>query len=378
MSGSETTTFRRIAPLILVSAAILAFRAFKRCDSNQPEAQPAPTAAKAQAPIAPSTPPTKPQARQPDQDRPQPSAKTGAKPTSAPGSPASALKIFNWNLQNFSGIDSQKRWRDIQKGPEHGGDKPKLASDRPPRRHNLAKIKSIIAERDPDIITFQEVVDKAAVNRVFGQYAWQFSRHGGRGKQFLALGYKKQSKVQCRAQPDIEGLSARKTVRPGLRARCQHPKYADFQVIVVHLKAGPKGYTLREHQGQVLFDVLRSSSIDTVITGDWNFSGDGHIDGRSERQRFAQRAQTRAQLLESKLDLPCTSYWPGKERRDGKMETSVLDGFWVRGFGPSAAPPPTEVLGACRDQKCRPLRGDPGIPTELRGLSDHCPLALHL
>lgn len=389
MPGPAPSNLRRIAPLILVAGAVLAFRACKGSEAPLSEHDQPGTnkPADSQGNLPPKHPAAAEKrgledaiAEAQNALSKQASSKKEASPTQSPRpspSPGATLKLFDWNLENFSGIDHQKHWRDTQKDKSKS-QHPRLADNRPPRRHNLAKIQALVAEQAPDIISFQEVIDKEAVIRLFGDYQWQFTRHGGRGQQFLALGYNKQSGVKCQALPDIEGLSARKTVRPGLRARCQSPAYPDFQVINVHLKASPKGSTLREHQWKVLFDLLRSSSQDTIIVGDWNFAGNGNIDGRRERERFRQRAQSQAQLYESELDLPCTSYWPGKERRDGKMETSVLDGYWLRGFGSPKKPPKTQVLGACRDQNCRPLKGDPGIPAPLRGLSDHCPLALHL
>lgn len=282
------------------------------------------------------------------------------------------LRLLDWNLENFSGRSLSQAPDRIPspRGRHHSGS---MA-----RGHDLSAIRSLLRDHNPDLVTFQEILEPKSLPKVFPDFEWKWTRHGGRGKQFIAFGQRKSSKISCRALPDLEQLSAGKSVRPGLRALCSYPGRPDFELLAVHLKAGSKGYDLRTEQWEKIFKTLRKGKNPTVVVGDLNFAGQnnptGPKDDEAERKLFSKRARSKVQLLESELSLPCTAYWQGENRRDGLLESSVLDGIWMRGFGQDPAPK-SQVLGACERKKCSRIPGGRGRKAAaMAGLSDHCPL----
>lgn len=287
--------------------------------------------------------------------------------------PGSAkVRLLDWNLENFSG-------RSLRQAPDRAPSPRGRHQEGPPvRGHDLSAIRSLLRKQDPDLVTFQEVLEPKKLQEIFTDYAWRWTRHGGRGKQFIAFGQKKDGPLSCRALPDLEKLSAGRSVRPGLRARCSHPERPDFELIVVHLKAGLKGHDLREEQWSTIFKTLRKTRTPTVVVGDLNFAGamhgQGPKDDEAERKVFSKRARASVNLFESQLSVPCTAYWQGEDKRDGLLESSVLDGIWLRGFGQDPAPQ-SQVLGACEQKRCKMIPGGRGRKAAaMAGLSDHCPL----
>lgn len=285
---------------------------------------------------------------------------------------AGKLRLFDWNLENFSGRSLSQAPDRIpsSRGRHHSGS---MA-----RGHDLSAIRSLLRDHNPDLVTFQEILEPQSLPKVFPDFEWKWTRHGGRGKQFIAFGQRKSSQISCRALPDLEQLSAGKSVRPGLRALCSYPGRPDFELLAVHLKAGSKGYDLRSEQWEKIFSALRKGKNPTIVVGDLNFAGQdspkGPKDDQAERTLFSKRARAKVQLLESELSLPCTAYWQGENRRDGLLESSVLDGIWMRGFGQDPAPK-SQVLGACEQKKCSRIPGGRGRKAAaMAGLSDHCPL----
>lgn len=360
-----------IAKWVSIAVLVLGYGAYDKWGSADENAEPPPS--QHQEPFAR---PNKPERRDLPR-REQPSTKNKNKNFKAEKKAkknAGKLRLLDWNLENFSG-------RSLSQAP----DRPRSPRGRhhegpPVRGHDLSAIRSILREQSPDLVTFQEVLEPKALAEVFRDYEWKWTRHGGRGKQYIAFGQRKDGPLSCRPLPDLEKLSAGKSVRPGLRARCSYPGRPDFEIIVVHLKAGAKGHDLRKDQWDIIFKTLKKTRTPTVVVGDLNFAGalegQGPKDDQAERVFFSKRARSKAQLLESQLSLPCTAYWEGDDRRDGLLESSVLDGIWLRGFGEDPAPK-SRVLGACQRKKCKRIPGGRGRKAAaMAGLSDHCPLVV--
>ena len=145
---------------------------------------------------------------------------------------------------------------------------------------DTTKLFDILEELDIEILGVQEMVDPA----LFGAMA---KRHLGENFEFIyapSNAWQKvgilynSDKIKLIGQPQIYSevaLGRMDRHRPALRAYFKSlPDGFDFHVIVVHLKASPRGYPERRQQWEfldtILNDLPQENESDIILLGDFN------------------------------------------------------------------------------------------------------------
>jgi endonuclease/exonuclease/phosphatase family metal-dependent hydrolase len=272
----------------------------------------------------------------------------GAAPTKGAG-----LRMATWNLRNF---------------PE------------PTQDHS--RLRERLQGLGADLLAVQEIHDRVALQALLPGWDLHLSEQGGRGHQRLGIAFDPAALElvePAREHPEL-GMGGR--VRPGLsaylRARDGGP---DFHVLVVHLKAKPDGYPMRQQQWSLLAaiagDLLRRDP-DLIILGDFNTTG---TRGGTPEAELAALAAVLEPLGLRRLapDAPCSAYWDGS-RRDAWHEPSLLDLVWVADLDEGlSSTTGVRPLHHCARHHCQPFRSTPGHPEpDYADLSDHCPVMLDL
>lgn len=261
------------------------------------------------------------------------------------------LAVVTWNLENFPGD------------------------------HDVAKMAARIADVDPDIVAFQEVLDAAALDALLpGRTAHVSERGGARGQRLGFAVDPEHTSVGPRTEHAALEHGGR--VRPALSSHVRHGD-VDFHLVVVHLKATPAGIDVRRTQWAALAELVAhlgsdgpgADDPDVIVVGDFNATGTDDMTAAEERDALGAVLGTVGLRLLAPED-GCSAYWDGR-RRDAWLEPSLLDLVFVRGFADHA--PRVRALGACAAHRCAPVRSTDAHPDpDVVATSDHCPVLLEL
>jgi endonuclease/exonuclease/phosphatase family metal-dependent hydrolase len=272
------------------------------------------------------------------------------------------LRVVTWNLANFSGADAE---------------------------HDLARMREVIEQLDPDVLAVQEIKDADALAALLPGWEIVLSEAGGRGQQRLGLAVRPE-RVELLAHAEHPQLSLDGRVRPAfsayLRGRERGP---DLHVVVVHLKAMPDAIDLRRQQWPVLVELAQTlgragvgaGDRDLLIVGDFNTTGPpgAGADGPRLEQTELAAILAAAELRRLPNGNGCTAYYDGA-RRDAWKEPSEIDLVWARGLDEALASDANVSSGThCASERCRDFRSTDAYPQrDYERVSDHCPVVLDL
>jgi endonuclease/exonuclease/phosphatase family metal-dependent hydrolase len=258
----------------------------------------------------------------------------------------SHLRVVTWNVRNF------------------------------PVESDEAYLAARLEELDADVVAFQELRDPVAATRLVPRHVLHVSRGGGRGGQHVGLAYDEAVLERLAGPFEHASLSMGGRVRPALSARLRHrDSGVAFDVVVVHLKATPRGHELRRSQWSHLLEIATRSEIPTFVLGDFNATGPPGESAAVELAALDERLG-RAGLRRLETG-PCTAYWEGV-RHDAWKEPSLLDLVWVRTTTTALWEDlRAHTWGACARYACQPFRSVPAYPDlDLARGSDHCPVSV--
>jgi endonuclease/exonuclease/phosphatase family metal-dependent hydrolase len=272
------------------------------------------------------------------------------------------LRVVSWNLANFDGSPSD---------------------------HDLARMREIIEQLDPDVLAVQEVKNPEALAALLPGWEISLSSAGGRGHQLLGVAVRP-DRVDLLEHAEHPQLSLDGHVRPGFSAYLRaHEHGPDFWLVVVHLKAMPDAIDLRRSQWPLLATLARDGlgqgpgarDHDLLIVGDFNTTGPVGAGARGPAIEQAELAQLLdgAQLRRLPNASGCTAYYDG-QRRDAWKEPSEIDLVWARDLAESLEAD-TEVRSGthCAEERCRDFRSTDSYPVrDYELVSDHCPVVLDL
>lgn len=265
-----------------------------------------------------------------------------------------ALRVVSWNLANFEG--------------ERSG-------------HDLARIREVIAELDPDVLALQEIKNPDALAELLPEFELAVSERGGRGHQRVAIAWRR-DRVSLLETQEHEQLSIGGRVRPGLAGYLRGKDGPDFWLLVVHLKAMPDGLELRRKQWPMLVEIAdgfaQQGDRDMLIVGDFNTTGPPG-GGPPVEQRELAGVLAGVGLARLPSATGCTAYYDG-QRRDAWKEPSEIDLVWVRDLHESLDRDAQVVSGThCAASRCRAFRSTEAYPVrDFAAVSDHCPVVLDL
>jgi endonuclease/exonuclease/phosphatase family metal-dependent hydrolase len=254
------------------------------------------------------------------------------------------LRIVTWNVRNF------------------------------PDESEQAYLADRLAELVPDVVALQELRDPEAATALLPEHVLHVSSAGGRGGQHVALAFDARLLELAAGPVEHAELSMGGRVRPALSATLRHRESGmTFVVIVVHLKATPRGHALRREQWERLAEVVPGDDVPTFVLGDFNTTGPPGAEPALELAALEARLAT---VGLRRLDAgACTAYWEGT-RHDAWKEPSMLDLIWVRAL-PRWEDLEARAWGPCARYACQPFRSAQAYPDPdlLRG-SDHCPVSV--
>ena len=272
----------------------------------------------------------------------------------APEPRGDALRVVSWNLANFEG--------------ERSG-------------HDLARMREVIAELDPDVLALQEVKDPQALAALLPDWELRVSDKGGRGHQRLAIAWRP-DRVTLLDSEEHPQLSLDGRVRPGLSGYLRGSDGGpDFHLLVVHLKAMPDSLALRREQWPRLLEIaaaMRERDSDLLIVGDFNSTGPPGGKPALEHREL-DLALAPAGLRRLACATGCTAYYDG-QRRDSWKEPSEIDLMWVRDMAESLTQDAKVHAGThCAKSRCRDFRSTDAYPVrDYEKVSDHCPVIVDL
>jgi endonuclease/exonuclease/phosphatase family metal-dependent hydrolase len=275
---------------------------------------------------------------------------------SAPGPEprGQALRVVSWNLANFEGQRSG---------------------------HDLARIREVIAELDPDVLALQEIKDPQALAELLPDWELKVSEKGGSGRQRLAIAWRS-DRVTLLESEEHPQLSINGRVRPGLSGYLRGSDGGpDFWLLVVHLKAMPDSLALRREQWPRLLEIAEATAKrdrDLLIVGDFNSTGPPGGKPDVEHQEL-DLALAPAGLRRLRCAIGCTAYYDG-QRRDSWKEPSEIDLMFARDLAESLTQDAQVHTGThCSASRCRDFRSTDAYPVrDYESVSDHCPVVVDL
>ena len=256
------------------------------------------------------------------------------------------LRIVTWNVRNF------------------------------PDESEEAHLAERLAALDADLVALQELRDPIGAARLLPDHELHTSTEGGRGGQHVGFAFDPLVLELVAGPFEHPSMTMGGRVRPALSGRLRHRATGlQLDVVVVHLKATPRGHALRQEQWARLIEITEAvDDTPLFVLGDFNTTGPPPgatpIELAALELRLAQSALRRVALSR-----PCTAYWEGA-RHDAWKESSILDLVWVR--GPSSWKDlRAHPWGPCARHACRAFRSPEAYPDLdlLRG-SDHCPVSV--
>jgi endonuclease/exonuclease/phosphatase family metal-dependent hydrolase len=241
---------------------------------------------------------------------------------------------------------------------------------------DTTKLFQIIKDLDIEVLGVQEIVDPA----LFGAMA---KRHLGEEYDFVyapnnawqkvGILYNTE-KVKLISQPQIYSevaLGKMDRHRPAFRAYFKAiPKGFDFHVIVVHLKASPRGYPERIKQWEFLDSILNDlpdkNESDIILLGDFN-----NVSKNRYNEFLPIFTKHKYFWPISESDTLITQYWQ-PDRKVERIESGTLDHLFVSsGAKIEYIENSTKVGGYCKDMK-KEIVGE--FPEFYNNISDHCPV----
>lgn len=284
------------------------------------------------------------------------------------------LRVVAWNVRNFP-YDDRPQYPDLGYS----------------RRTNVCDLKKVLAGLGADVLGLEEIRTPQRFERVLRsvegkrQYRAVFTAGGGRWGQHVGIAWDN-DKLHLAAKPvEIGEVALDDSLRPALAVylRSTRDGGADFTVVQVHLRAGPRGFGTRLVQYKRLSAWVRGwvekiGDDDVVVQGDFNTTGP--VGGTvGEEMAAVDRILGGAGLRQLINARGCSEYWEGPGKPDGVQVPSLLDRVYVRGFDEIDPSVELESWLQCARDGCRPLISRPGQEDgTFWDVSDHCPLTFEL
>ncbi len=277
-----------------------------------------------------------------------------ARASEVPARPPASLRVVSWNLRNY------------------------------PDEHDRARLQERLRDLDPQLLALQEIRDPFALAQLRPGWRFVVTEHGGRhGPQRLAIGWDPAA-VEVLDVREHSSLTMGGRVRPALSAYVRARGGPDFHLMVVHLKATPRGHALRREQWSRLARLVEGrlaggpADDDLLLVGDFNATGEIDNTPAAERQALSE-ALAPSGVRPWDIKGGCTAYWDGA-RRDHFWEPSALDLVWSAGLSEVAQRKRVAWPGThCAHHRCTAFRASDDYPEpDLQHVSDHCPVVLDL
>lgn len=262
--------------------------------------------------------------------------------------------MVSWNLRNFSGR------RD--------------ATSRHAPGHDLDRLAGHFEALDADVYCLQEVLSPSALEPLLPGFRLEASEGGGAHGQRLVIA----RRAERAALPGRTDACTAVTpkLRPVLHQRVSFD-FGELSLVVVHLKAGRRGFEVRKAQRAALLQFLRTVPLPRLLVGDFNTTGSTSLSPETEIASL-EAAFSTVDLHRVPPRLPCTAYWDGS-RFDRFKEASTLDHAFVGWAGPRAPAVQVAPGTLCARAECEPLTSTEGYPDlDYERVSDHCPLVIDL
>lgn len=247
---------------------------------------------------------------------------------------------------------------------------------------NIAELSKTIKTYQSDVMTFIEVVNQLAFEKVIKAtlpgYDIAISSCGGFGKQKLAIVYNTKvfSFVSQAEETSFSGSqtgcgSLRPVLLVTLNNKSQNKNYT---FAAVHLKAGGAEQAMQQRWLQ--YDLLsklvtKYKSKQLVLMGDFNTTG--YNIRNEDFTRFDKTlAQSSLYTVSERLD--CTSYWSGTSG-NGRHQASTLDHIVMK------EDLAQEISQVTLGSHCAKMACKDATPEELgvsyQTVSDHCPIQVN-
>lgn len=241
---------------------------------------------------------------------------------------------------------------------------------------DTTRLFQIIKDLDIEVLGVQEMVDPA----LFGAMA---KRHLGKNYEFIyapSNAWQKvgilynAEKIKLIGQPQVYSevaLGRMDRHRPALRGYFKAlPDGFDFHVIVVHLKASPRGFPEREKQYEfldaILSDLPSENEKDIILLGDFN---NVSKDKYNEFLPLIKKHHYFWPLAEK--DTLITQYWR-PDWNINRIESGTIDQLFISSDTKiEYLENSTKVGGYCAGMK-NEITGD--FPYFYENISDHCPV----
>ena len=260
--------------------------------------------------------------------------------------------MVSWNLRNFSGR------RD--------------ATSRHAPGHALERLASHLEALDADVYCLQEVLSPSALEPLLPGYRLEASNSGGGHGQRLVIARRAAYEASPARTDPCTAVTPK--LRPVLHQRLSFG-LGEVSVVVVHLKAGRRGFEVRKAQRAALLHFLGSVPPPRLVVGDFNTTGSANV-GPEREITSLSNAFSEIGLHRAPPRRPCTAYWEGS-RFDRFKEASTLDHVFIERAG-SLAPAVQVAPGTlCARHACGPLTSTAAYPDlDYERVSDHCPLII--
>lgn len=256
---------------------------------------------------------------------------------------------------------------------------------------NKQELKNILTKLRTDFLVVQEIVNTSSflefIKKEFPHYKAVLSNCGGRGRQKIGFVYHKEKFKLKKLYEDrrLSHLSSIKIktgcgrLRPALVGEFVQLKTNNsFVAIGLHLKAGGtlKSYRERAKQYKILARIVHelktTNHKDILILGDFNSTG--FIDFDEDYKNFDYMLK-KVQMNSSSEGLRCTSYWTGKNRRDGIEESSVLDHILYENSFLNNLKIRVKLSSHCKKVLCEHVHSRE-LGVSYSEVSDHCPVSI--
>ncbi len=266
--------------------------------------------------------------------------------------------------------------------------------DSPKSPTDKVELKRLLIEIDSDFLVVEEILNTSSFTKFIkkefnNKYAVHLSRCGGGGDQQIGFVFNK-SKFKLEKVYEDNRLNNARITSPRTTGGCGslRPAYVGifteiktkkkFVAIGVHLKAGGRrsSYNRRSLQYRLLGNIveeLKQTGYDNiVIMGDFNTTG--YIKQDNDYLNFKQMLQN-SRLSSSAINVDCTSYWSGENRRDNIEEPAILDHVLYPGKFLDYGVQKVELHSHCKKVSCTAVSGRT-LGTTYLSVSDHCPVSI--
>ncbi len=246
------------------------------------------------------------------------------------------------------------------------------------QRTDIAALFSLLKELDIELLGVNEIVDPqlfadSAKAYLGDQYDFIYANAGGSQK----VGFLYDSAVlKLVGEPQIYSdvtLAPDSRLRPAYRAYFKGINNGfDFHAIVVHLKASPRGWELREKQWQILENILHDLPEDTqdsdiILLGDFN---------NVSKKRFEEFKPVIEKLnfyrATKELENRWSSYWIPDYKVE-RIEASLIDQLFISSDAKIEYVEGSAKVGGMCTLGQFEFKGD-SIPEYYNTISDHCPV----